>query len=112
MKLILHWIFVAVALFIAAYIVPGIYAESFTAALIVAAVLGVVTILIKPILFILTLPINILTLGLFTFVINALLLAFAASLVEGFSVQGFVPALIGALIVSVINGIFHVIARD
>ena len=82
-----------------AYIVPGFHVDSFYAALIVALVLGIVNAIIKPILVVLTLPITVLTLGLFTFVINAILILFVATIVKGFTVDGFVPALFGGLII-------------
>jgi len=95
---------------IAYYIVPGITVTNFYAALIAALVLGLVNALIKPVILVLTLPFNILTLGLFTLVINALLFWFASTVVKGFSVAGFWPAFWGALAMWVanwfINGLF------
>lgn len=102
-KLILKILISAVALLVAAYAIPGIAVDGVYIAIIAAVVLGLLNLIVKPILFILTLPINILTLGLFTFVLNALLFWFAASFVEGFAVSGFVPALLGSLLVSVIS---------
>jgi len=83
--------------------VPGIIVDGFYIALIVAVILGFINLIIKPIILILTLPINLLTLGLFTFVINAGLFWFVATFVGGFTVEGFIPALIGAFIVSVFS---------
>ena len=85
--------------------VPGIEIASLYSAFIVAVVLGVFNIIVKPILVLLTLPINLLTLGLFTFVINALLFWFIASFVQGFSVDGFIPAFVGAAIISLLSSI-------
>jgi len=99
-NLITKWFIVAVALMLAAYFVPGIEVVSLKIALIVAALLGVVNIVIKPVLVILTLPINIITLGLFTFVINGSLFWFLASFVDGFYVDGLLTAILGALVVS------------
>lgn len=95
----------AVGLLFAAYIVEGITVDGLYTALIAAAILGLLHLIVRPILFVLTLPITILTLGLFHFVINAGLFMFAASFIEGFSVSGFWIALLGSLIVSVINTI-------
>lgn len=105
MKLIIKLLITALALLAVAYLVPGVAVTSFYTALIVAIVLGLLNLIIKPIVVLLTLPINILTLGLFTFVINALLFWFAASFVEGFIVTGFIPAFLGALIVSIISSL-------
>lgn len=100
MKLILRWLINAAALMAIAYYLPGIAVSGFYAALIAALVLGLVNALIRPILVVLTLPINILTLGLFTLVINALMFWLASSIVKGFYVAGFMPAFWGALILT------------
>jgi putative membrane protein len=93
------------ALLLVAYVVPGIVVDGFFTALIVAVLLGLLNIFIKPILVLLTLPITILTLGLFTFVINALLFWFVASFVEGFAVSGFWIALLGTILYSIVSGV-------
>lgn len=85
--------------------VPGITVESFYIALIVAIVLGIVNLILKPILIILTLPITLLTLGLFTFIINAGLFWFVSTFIEGFTVDGFVPAFIGALVIAAVHSL-------
>ncbi len=103
MTLLLRWVINALALLLVAYIVPGIAVSSFYIALIVAVILAIVNITIKPLLVILTLPISILTLGLFTLVINALCFWFVASFVDGFAVSGFLTAFIGALLYSVVT---------
>jgi len=95
----------AFALLLAAYLIPGIEVTGLYAAIIAAVILGLLHGLVRPILFILTLPITILTLGLFHFVINAALFMFAASFIEGFSVSGFWVALLDSLVVSIINTI-------
>lgn len=107
MKIIASILITALALLLVAGIVPGIEVANFYAALIAALILGLLNVFIKPILVLLTLPITILTLGLFMFVINAGLFLFAASFVEGFTVDGFIPALIGSLLVSLISAIAH-----
>ena len=99
MHLLLRWLINALAVLLAAYVIPGIAVSGFYAALIVALVLGILNALVRPLLILLTLPINILTLGLFTFVINALLLWFVGSVVKGFTVDGFGAAFWGALLI-------------
>ncbi len=103
MKLIFRWLINAGTLILLASYLPGISVSGWYAALITALVLGLVNALIKPVLVLLTLPVNILTLGLFTFIINALLFWFVASVVKGFEVAGFWPAFWGALIMSVVS---------
>jgi len=103
MKLLLVWIINAAALFALPYIFDSIKVESFYTALIVALILGLINTLIRPILLVLTLPITILTLGLFIFVLNGLLLWFVASFVKGFTIAGFWPAVFGAIVYSLIS---------
>src|SRR5690554_2228830 len=105
MGLILVWILNAVALLIVAYILPGISVASFGSALIAALVLGLLNTLVKPVLVFLTLPITIITLGLFLLVLNALVFWFVGSILSGFKVEGFWWALIGALLYSIISGL-------
>src|SRR4051794_21871938 len=102
MKLILHWIIAAVAIGIAAYLLPGV-TVTLTGALILAVVLGALNIFIRPLLVVLTLPINILTLGLFTIVINAFLVWIAGLIVPGFVVATFWWALLFAVVLAVTN---------
>lgn len=105
MSILLIWILNAVALLIVAYILPGIVVASFGNALIAALVLGLLNALVKPVLILLTLPITIVTLGLFLLVLNALLFWFAGSILKGFHVDGFGWALLGALIYSIVAGL-------
>lgn len=105
MNIITRFLLIVLAVLLSAYLVPGVSVDSLTTALVVALLLGVINLTLKPLFIILTLPFNILTLGLFTFVINALLFWFVASFVEGFSVSGFIPAFIGALIVSLVSSV-------
>ncbi|MBI2047529.1 MAG: phage holin family protein [Parcubacteria group bacterium] len=100
MRLIAKWLIVALAFLLAAYFVPGISVESFYTALILAFVWGVISLLFRPILIFLTLPITLITFGLFTLVINALLFMFLGTFVKGFAVEGFVAAFLGAFVVS------------
>lgn len=103
MNLLLRWVINAGTLLLLAYYLPGMEVSGWYAALITALVLGLVNAVLKPILLILTLPVNILTLGLFTLVINALLFWFVASFIKGFNVAGFMSAFWGALIMSVVS---------
>lgn len=100
MKILLRIVIGALALLGVAYLIPGVTVVSFYTALIVSLMLGLLNLIVRPILFVLTLPITIVTLGLFIFVLNALIFWFAASFIEGFSVSGFIPALIGSILVS------------
>ena len=103
MKIILVWLINAAALFALPYIFDSIKVESFYTALIVALVLSILNTIVRPILFVLTLPITVLTLGLFIFVLNGLLLWFVASFVKGFTIAGFWPAVFGAIVYSLIS---------
>ena len=103
MKLILNWLLSAAALLAVAHLYSGVVVTSFTAALIAAAVLGLLNAVVRPVLVLLTLPVTIVTLGLFLFVINALMFWSASGLLSGFVVDGFGAALLGSLLYSVIN---------
>jgi len=105
MRLLLRWFLNAAVLMLLAYYLPGITVSGWYAAIIAALVLGLVNALIRPILILLTLPVNILTLGLFTLVINALMFWFVGTVVKGFAVAGFWPAFWGALIMSAVSWI-------
>lgn len=111
MKIFFHWLIAALSILIAAYIVPGITITPISA-LIAAVVLGALNLFIRPILLVLTLPITILTLGLFSLVINALLVMLASYLVPGFLVADFLTAFLFALVLAVINWVFHFWSRD
>ena len=100
MKLILRWLLLAAALLLVAYLYPGVTVTSFGAAMIAALVLGLLNTIVRPLLVLLTLPVTLLTLGLFLFVINALMFWAAAGVLDGFNVKGFTAALIGSLIYS------------
>lgn len=103
MKIIIKWLIVTASILVAAYLIPGVVVASLWTALILAVVIGLINVVIKPILILITLPINILTLGLFTLVINALLIMLASTIVKGFDVGGFFNALIFSIVVSVFN---------
>ncbi len=108
MKIIVRWLLLAAALLLVAQIYSGVQVLSFGSAMIAALVLGLLNTLLRPILVLLTLPVTLLTLGLFLFVINALMFYFAASLIDGFRVAGFGAALIGSLIYSVFGLVIDV----
>ncbi len=107
----MHWLLSVIAIVIAAYIVPGV-SITFAGALIAAVVLGALNLFIRPILLVLTLPITLVTLGLFSLVINALLVMLASMLVPGFVVAGFWTALLFALALAIINWVFYSWSRS
>jgi putative membrane protein len=100
MKIIVRWLLLAAALLLVAHLYPGVTVASFGAAMIAALVLGLLNTLVRPLLVLLTLPVTLITLGLFLFVINALMFWAAATLLEGFHVAGFGAALIGSVLYS------------
>ena len=103
--LLLTWLMSAVAVSVSAWIVPGVTVESFGIALAVAAVLGVINAVVRPILVLLTLPITVVTLGLFLLVVNAACVGLAASLVDGFHVSGLFPAVVMVVVLTVISSV-------
>lgn len=103
MRLLLLWMLNAAALFAVGYFVPGVSVPSFTDALIAVFFLGLVNVLIRPLLLLLTLPVTVFTLGLFIFVINGLLFWFVGSVLKSFVVTGFVPGLLGAILYSIFS---------
>lgn len=107
MRTIIHLLLSALAVFITARLLPGVTSGGFANAIMVAVVLGIINVTLKPILFILTLPITILTLGLFTLVINGALIELVAKLVPGFYVASFWWALAFAFVLSVVNSFLH-----
>lgn len=112
MKLILTWLLAACALLLVAYLYPGVQVQSFGSALIAAFVIGLFNMVLRPLLVILTLPVTLVTLGLFLFVINALLFWAAASVLDGFQVSGFWAALLGSVIYSAIMLVVNVALKS
>ncbi|EKE15918.1 MAG: hypothetical protein ACD_11C00076G0011 [uncultured bacterium] len=112
MKIILHWIVASLAVFITAYLLPGVEVSGFMAALLAALIIGILNAFIRPALLILTLPINILSLGLFTLFINAFLIMLASKIVPGFSVDGLFWALAFSLVLSLVNFFLHRFKND
>jgi putative membrane protein len=112
MRLLLVWILNVIALLVVAYLYPGVQLQDWQSAAIAALVLGLVNTLVKPVLVILTLPVTIVTLGLFLLVLNALLFWGVASLVPGFHVTGFWAAMLGAILYSVIGWLLSKLIPD
>lgn len=109
--LFIHWLVSAIAIGLAAYLLPGV-TVTLLGALVLAVVLGIINIFIKPVVKLLTLPITILTLGIFSLIINALFIMLAGAIVPGFVVAGFWSAFFFAIILALINAFFNAIARD
>jgi len=105
MKILSRILITALALLAVAWLLPGVEVDGFYTALIVALVLGVINITLKPILLLLTLPINLITLGLFTFVVNGFFFWLVSAFISGFNVSSFLAAIFGALIVSVFKSL-------
>jgi len=105
--MIISWIINAIAIYLTAMLLPGVSISGFVAALILSIVLGLINALLKPLILLLTLPVNILTLGLFTLVINTFLIMLADNLVDGFTVNGFWWALLFSLVLSAINSLLQ-----
>ena len=99
----LRWLALTLAILLASHLITGIEAAGFGSAFFAAAILGILNAFFRPILILLTLPINILTLGLFTFVINAIMLMMVSGVITGFTVRGFGPALLGSLLISLVS---------
>jgi len=108
MKLLIRWLLSAITLILLAYYMPGIAVISFYAALVAALVLGLINALIRPVVLFLTLPINVLTLGLLTLVINALMFWFASTIAKGFYVDNFWAAFSGALAMTIVGWVVNV----
>jgi putative membrane protein len=108
MQVLINILLTGLAVGIADYLIPGVALESFWTAIVVGAVMGLINALVRPIILLLTLPFNVLTLGLFTFVINALMILLAAAIVPGFAVAGFWSALLFSIIVSLLKMLFGV----
>lgn len=102
-RLLIRWVLFALALLFTAWVVPGISFANFQTALLAAVVMGLINLFIRPIILILTLPLNLLTLGLLTFIINALMFLLVAKIVAGFVVAGFLAALLGSIVLSIIS---------
>ncbi len=108
MGLVLRWLVLTVAILAASYLIEGIHVAGFFSAFFAAAVLGVLNAFLRPVLILLTLPVNVLTFGLFTFIINAVLLLMVSGVISGFEVRGFWTAVFGSLVVSIVSWLLNV----
>lgn len=111
MKLIINLIIKGLAVFITAYLLPGVTVDSFITAVIVSVVLGIINIIVKPIISLFTLPINVLTLGLFSFVINGLMILLTDRFVSGFFVDGLWTAILFSLVLSGVSWFLNLISK-
>jgi putative membrane protein len=112
MGFLVHWLIVGVALWVTTQVVGGVHVSSMQVLVLSALVLGLVNALVRPVLTILTLPLTIITLGLFYLVVNGLAFGLAAALVRGFSVDGFGSAVLGALVVSIVSWVIGLVTKD
>lgn len=110
--LVIRWLILTVAIMVTSYMLDGIRVSGFFSALLAAAILGVLNTLFRPVLIILTLPINILSLGLFTFVINAMLLMMVSGVISGFMIKDFWSALWGSLLISLVSALLSSFISD
>jgi len=110
--ILIRWFTLTVAIIFTSYLFDGIRVSGFLSAFLAAAMLGILNALFRPIALVLTLPINILTLGFFTFVINALMLKMASGIISGFEVYGFWSAVFGSLMISVISWLLNSFVND
>ena len=106
-RALLKWIIFSVVIIFTAWLVPGISVENFPSAMLVCIVIGLINVFIKPLVQFVSLPINFLTLGLFSLVINALLLMLTGAITPGFEVDGFLSALLGSILLSLLSGIVN-----
>jgi putative membrane protein len=107
MKLLVKWLLSAAALLAVAHLYSGVVVQSFSAALVAALVIGLLNAVLRPVLIVLTLPVTVITLGLFLFVINALMFYWAAELLDGFQVRGFSAALVGSLLYTLLGMVIN-----
>jgi putative membrane protein len=107
MGILINWLVTTLAVLIAAYLLPGVAVKNFVAGLLTALVLGLVNAILRPVLVILTLPLTVVTLGLFIFVINALLVLLTSAVVPGFEVRSFGWALLFSLLFSIVSFVLH-----
>lgn len=112
LNILINWLVSGLVVFAASYLLPGVHIEGFFTALVVALILGILNALVKPVLFLLTLPITLLTLGMFMFVLNALLVLLTSALVPGFKVDGFLWAMIFSLVISIFGSFTHILFKN
>jgi putative membrane protein len=112
MRFLIRLLLNGVAVLCAAWLIPGLHVDTPATAIIAGIALGLVNAIVRPLLILLTLPLTLITLGLFIFVVNAICLALVAWLVPGFSISGFAAALVGALVISLVSWILSAILVD
>ncbi|SJZ36282.1 putative membrane protein [Trichlorobacter thiogenes] len=112
MSFLINWLLSGLAIIITAYLLPGVHLSGIKAALLTAVALGLINAVIKPVLKLLTLPLTIMTLGLFSLALNALLIMLTAKLVPGFQVQGFLWALAFSLVLALVNWVLSIFKQD
>ncbi len=112
LSLLLHWLLSALSLLIVAHLVPGFEVQGFSVALLASLVIGLINSTLGLLLKLLTFPLTLMTFGLFLFVINALMLRFAALFVSGFVVRGFLPALLGAVVLALVHLALRAVVAD
>jgi len=112
MKTLIHFVVSAIAILITAYVLPGVYVDGLFAALVLAVILGVINTFIRPVLVVLTLPLSIVTLGLFVLVINALLVMLASYIVPGFTVAGFWYAFLFGIVLAIVSYVLQIFERE
>jgi len=110
--LLLKWFVLTASILLVSYLLDGIHVDHFLTAVFAAAVLGILNSIVRPILILLTLPINLLTFGIFTFIINAALLMLVSVIIPGFDIDGFWTAVLGSILISVINALLSWLLRD
>lgn len=111
-RISIKWFALTAAIMVTSYLIDGITVDGISSAFLAAAVLGILNVFLRPIALILTLPVNILSLGLFTFVINAFMLILTSRLIPGFNVNGFRAAIIGSLLISIVSWAINIFAAE
>lgn len=111
-RITIKWLALTASIMVTSYLIDGISVDGISSALLAAAVLGILNVFLRPIALILTLPVNILSLGLFTFIINAFLLIITSRLIPGFNVNGFWTAILGSLLISVVSWVINTFASE
>jgi putative membrane protein len=111
-RITIKWLALTAAIMVTSYFIDGISVDGISSAFLAAAVLGILNVFLRPIALILTLPVNILSLGLFTFVINAFMLIITSRLIPGFNVNGFWAAIIGSLLISIVSWTINIFAAE
>jgi len=111
-RITIKWFALTASIMVTSYLIDGISVDGISSALLAAAVLGILNVFLRPIALILTLPVNILSLGLFTFVINAFMLIITSRLIPGFNVNGFWAAITGSLLISIVGWIINILAAE